>query len=132
MKEKLISHLLVGSGVGAGGAMVLALTHSVAQKPELLIDALKGFGAPFLFGVIAIVLLNQKAGDVLTVMRESAAAQQGLTDAVNRNVERDDRRAQAMDLTIQQLARQGEHTAERLEAIWNELRTKRAAAAAGD
>jgi hypothetical protein len=114
LKQKIIGHLLIGSGVGAGGGIVLALAYSVAQKPELLIDALKSFGAQFLLGVIALAFVNQRVGEGLNVLRENSASQQKLADAVSMMATKDDRQDEEQRRLMSFVGTQMEKILERL------------------
>jgi len=102
---QLLRMFAAGSGAGIGAVAAFfaamnpdALAHVAASWPGVVLG----------LGCGGIFVLDRRFGHGITAVREMAAAQQGLTGAVEQLVKRDDQRAREQDLMLDYLGTQTE------------------------
>jgi hypothetical protein len=106
--RKLIT---VGGSAGVGATIALSL---IDKEHHLIVETFRGWGAPSLLGLVALVLFSQASSrgmdlgervmdmgeKMIEAARESAASQQKLADAVAIIAQRDDYRTQQQEILM--------------------------------
>ena len=120
-----------GAGVGATIALTL-----IDKEHHYIVETFRAWGAPALLGLVALLLVSQGASrvldlgeQILPVLRENAASQQRLADAVNAIAKKDDQEAYEQRVLMGHIGTQTEKILTRfdeLERRLNDLDRERA------
>lgn len=123
--KKLLANPFV---TGTTAAVVGVIGTLAVRESHLLIEAVKSFGGPWLIGLVAIFVVSQgfsqvmEAGkEAILAMKESAASQQRLADAVNLIARKDDERARENELVMDYLTRNSKAVLEEVQATRRDL-----------
>ena len=121
--------LLVGPLLAGGTSAIVAVVATLAARDSrAVLDTLQRFGGPWLIGLVAIFVVSQgfsqvmEAGkEAILAMKESAASQQRLADAVNLIARKDDERARENELVMDYLTRNSKAVLEEIQATRRDL-----------
>jgi hypothetical protein len=92
----IAKHLLTGGSVGLGAALGYFLMSATGDERKLLIETVAKFGPWFVMGIAGIVFVDRRVGEGINVLKENAASQQKLADAVSSIANRDERNSCAL------------------------------------
>jgi hypothetical protein len=127
---ELAKHLLTGGSVGLGAAFGYFLMSANGDERRLLIETVAKFGPWFVMGIAGMVFMNQRVSEGISVLKENAASQQKLADAVNTIAQRDDNRQREQELTMATLVRQQEELHGKIDGIAETLNSRAMSAGA--
>ena len=122
-----MKHLLTGGSIGAGAILAMAIWDLSKSQPQLFIETFAKWGPGAALGMFAIVFVDRRLGQGMTLLRDNTKAQQQMADAVQGLVQKDDVRAREQELALDVITSRTEQIHQLLE----ELKHQGAARGAG-
>jgi hypothetical protein len=128
--SEIAKRLLTGGSVGLGAALGYFLMSATGDERKLLIETVAKFGPWFVMGIAMIVFVDRRVGEGINVLKENAASQQKLADAVSAIANKDDIRQREQELTMATLVRQQEELHGKIDGIADTLNSRAISAGA--
>jgi hypothetical protein len=115
-----LPHWLIGGGVGASVALMLA-----EREPHTIIETFKGWGPLSFLALVMLAMIDRASRSMTDGLSKSAAAQQELADAVRQIAARDSNEAYEQRVLMGHIATQTEKILTRFEDLEKQMEAQR-------